>query len=69
MSKRVFYCEMPYGLQEKARDALRRELELCPDWRTDNLAADAVIEQVWNALVGHDSPPEPVTKTALKQHA
>lgn len=55
MAKRPFYCEMPNRLQEKARAALRRELECAPDWRTNNLTADAIIEQVWNALVGHDA--------------
>lgn len=48
-----FHSELPENVCARARRALRREMKT-----TDNLAddtqADAIVEQVWNALVGHD---------------
>lgn len=49
-----FYCEMSDKLCAKARRALRRELRTSDRIFKDNGEADAVIEQVWNALVGHN---------------
>jgi hypothetical protein len=40
-----------------ARDALRRNAKEHDDFHKSNLSADAIIEQVWNAIVfasGHD---------------
>ncbi|HEX8836765.1 MAG TPA: hypothetical protein VF748_07510 [Candidatus Acidoferrum sp.] len=48
------HCEWPDALQRKARAALRRYLKQCPKFATNNLDADVVIEQVWNAIVGLD---------------
>jgi hypothetical protein len=55
-----FYSEMPNRLRAKARAALRREIGM----DIENGNADAVIEQVWNALVGHDQiePEKPIRK-------
>lgn len=45
-----YYAEMPNKIKAKAREALAAQLGL----KLDRMNADAVIEQVWNALVGHD---------------
>jgi hypothetical protein len=43
------YIDLPEDRQEKARKALSREIGI----PIETGSADAVIEQVWNALVGH----------------
>ena len=45
-----FHCEMSERKKAKARRALCNSLEI----KLDKIDADAAVEQVWNALVGHD---------------
>lgn len=58
------HCEMDDATQAKARAALRREIKRNPKFKTDDLDADCVIEQVWNALSGFDEvkPPDEANK-------
>lgn len=59
MSALPFYAELPERLRRKARAVLRREIMM----QIENSMADATIEQVWNALVGHDKiEPTPALK-------
>lgn len=46
------HSEMDERVQDRARRVLRRELRHNKNVLTDDGAADCVIEQVWNALVG-----------------
>jgi hypothetical protein len=48
------HCEMSKRLQQHARATLRRMIKENPDWATDALDADVIVEQVWNALTGLD---------------
>lgn len=48
-----FHCEMSKSKKARARRALRREIKASPDFNKDDLEADVIIEQVWNALAGH----------------
>lgn len=45
-----YYIDLPEDRQELARKVLSDELGV----PLDDSMADAVIEQVWNALVGHE---------------
>lgn len=54
MSALPYYVDLPADRQLAARVALERELGL-PLGESE---ADAVIEQVWNALVGHPTADE-----------
>lgn len=46
------HSEMDDETTARARRILRLNLRECPDVMTDDDMADAVIEQVWNALIG-----------------
>jgi hypothetical protein len=50
------HCEMSKKLQAHARGVLRKNLRECPNYATDAMDADVIIEQVWNALTGLDKP-------------
>ena len=54
MAAQPFHCEMPQRLQSKARRVLREKVRECPDFMSSKIDADVIVEQVWNALVGHD---------------
>lgn len=54
MARKPFHAELSEEVQKRARAMLRKQLRECKDWRTDDTAADAVIEQVWNVIAGHD---------------
>jgi hypothetical protein len=54
MAAQPFHCEMSQRLQSKARRVLREKIAECPKFRTDKIDANVIVEQVWNALVGHD---------------
>ena len=47
-----YYWDLQEAIKAKARKALRRYAD-DGDFMKSNLAADSVVEQVWNALVGH----------------
>lgn len=49
-----FYGEMPDKVCAKARRVLRRELRTSNNILKNDGEADVAIEQVWNAIVGHD---------------
>jgi hypothetical protein len=51
----AFYYYHDADRKEAARDALRR-FARSDDFRHNNIEADVVIEQVWNALVGGPVP-------------
>ncbi len=56
------HCEWSLKMQRAARSALRREAKGNPKFLKDNLDADVLIEQVWNAIVeasGHDKRATP----------
>lgn len=48
------HCEFSDKVQRHARTVLRRALKDCAGWDTDNLDADVIVEQVWNAMTGLD---------------
>ena len=51
------YSEWPEKVRKAARDKLRQELAENKDFKRSNLAANAILEQVWNAACaasGHD---------------
>lgn len=64
MSVLKCFSEMDDETQEKARRTLRRELAACRNIATDDGEADAVIEQVWNALVGNPLADEELSQAA-----
>lgn len=43
------YIDLPQERQDRARMVLTREIGL----PLDETSADAAVEQIWNALVGH----------------
>lgn len=47
------HCDLPYRIQARARKALRKGIKNHPEWKNNKLDANCIIEQVWNALVGH----------------
>lgn len=55
-----FHHEFPERVKSRARSALRRQIEECPEFRSRRIDAEVIIEQVWNALVGNDKikPPQ-----------
>jgi hypothetical protein len=55
------YTEMPEDVCRRAREILRKEINESSRWKIDDLHADCIIEQVWNALVGHDPAGEDST--------
>jgi hypothetical protein len=54
MAAQPFHCEMPQRLQSKARRVLREKARECPEFMSSKIDANVIVEQVWNALVGHD---------------
>ena len=50
------HCEMTGLVRSHARAVLRRELKENHDWASSDMAADVIVEQIWNALVGLDNP-------------
>lgn len=62
------HCEIDQPTQARARKALRRMIKESPEWARDDTSADAIVEQVWNALVGHDKirPPVKLGRAARK---
>jgi hypothetical protein len=47
-----YHHDLPEAIKAKARRALRN-WAADDDFKKSNLSADAVVEQIWNALVGH----------------
>lgn len=49
------HCEFSKRRQMRARRVLRQQIKLCPDFASNNLDADVIVEQVWNACAGLDT--------------
>lgn len=48
-----YHCDMSKNRQRNARVALRNAIRANPNYHTNALQADCVIEEIWNALVGN----------------
>ena len=56
------HCEWSRKMQRAARVALRAEAKANPAFLKNNMYADVILEQVWNAIVeasGHDKRATP----------
>jgi hypothetical protein len=48
------YVSLSTDAQERARYTLRKEIKDNPKFGMNDLAADVILEQVWNVLTGLD---------------